>query len=101
MTTTHFTAWLTTDASCLDQPNIDVTVLEDELIGDNPANDGAWSSQGDPLFHAVTGVPAADSSTGRAEKEAQSLLEAAGWTVEGDWEPVPTGGVVTVSRATN
>lgn len=36
----HYTAWLVTDTTCLDQPKCDVSVLQDELIGADPGDTG-------------------------------------------------------------
>jgi hypothetical protein len=96
-TRTHFTAWLTTDTTCLDQGCADVTVLKDELHGE-PDDPGAWSSTGDPLHYAVTTVNAADGDHDDALSEAKALLATAGWRVVGSWEAVPTGYTATVER---
>jgi hypothetical protein len=93
-TATHFTAWLTTTTSALDQDNADVVVLEDEELAE-----GEWTSTGDPLFTAVTDVPAEDGDHGKAQREATDLLATAGWTTTGSWHAVDTGYVVTVERA--
>lgn len=96
--TEHFTAWLTTDPSCLDQACADVVVLRDELRGeaDDP---NAWASTDDERFSAVTTVDAKDGDQVDAMREAVELLEAAGWKLDGEWEAVPTGATVTVTRA--
>lgn len=94
----HFTAWLTTDPTCLDQACADVVVLRDELRGeaDDP---NAWSSTSDELFSAATTVDARDGDYEDAEREAKELLESAGWKLDGGWEAVPTGATATVTRA--
>lgn len=94
----HFTAWLTTDPSCLDQGCADVVVLRDELRGeaDDP---NAWASTSDERFSAATTVDAKDGDAEDAMREAEQLLEAGGWKLDGDWEPVTTGATVTVTRA--
>lgn len=94
----HFTAWLTTDTSCLDQACADVVVLRDELRGE-PDDPNAWSSTGDPLFTATTTVDAKDGDQADAMREAEELLQAAGWELDGKWEPVTTGATVTVTRS--
>lgn len=96
-TSEHFTAWLTTDSSCLDQGCADVVVLRDELQGE-PDDRNAWTSTGDPLMHAVTTVDAKDGDAVDAIREAGELLEAHGWERDGDWEAVPTGYIATVAR---
>lgn len=104
MTATHFTAWLTTDPTCLDGANSDVTVLADDIAGYKSDSNGfetdvpVWTSTGDPLTHAVTTVPAKGGDDGEAMREAADLLEARGWRTAGDWETVPTGYIVTVER---
>ena len=94
----HFTAWLTTDPTCLDQGCADVVVLRDELRGE-PDDPNAWSSTGDPLFSAATTVDAKDGDMEDAMREAVDLLETAGWKLDGNWEAVSTGATVTVTRA--
>ncbi|MFE1543595.1 hypothetical protein ACFW61_24385 [Streptomyces microflavus] len=95
MTATHFTAWLTTTASALDQDNIDIVVLEDEQNDDND-----WTSKGGPaLFTAITNVPAEDGDHGKAQDEAGDLLSDAGWTMVGGWDAIDSGYIVTVERA--
>ena len=94
----HFTAWLTTDPTCLDQACADVVVLADELRGE-PDDRDAWFSTGDPLFTATTTVDAKDGDQGDAIREAVDLLDAEGWRVDGKWEAVTTGATVTVTRA--
>ena len=97
----HFTAWVTTDSSMLAGEYCDVVVLRDE---EKPQEreDGTmgtlWVSQGDPLFHIPTTVKAAGDDTEEAFKQAAELLAEAGWTVEGSWTPVTSGGIATVSR---
>ncbi|MFI9331983.1 hypothetical protein ACIGZJ_31130 [Kitasatospora sp. NPDC052868] len=93
----HFTAWLVNDRSALDGDDCDVTVLADQA--DNWKNGKPdWSSTGDPLFHALTGVDARDGDTDQAIREAEQLLEAAGWRVTGTWDAVDTGYVAVVER---
>jgi prevent-host-death family protein len=94
----HFTAWITTDTSALDQACADVVVLADELQGE-PDDPNPWSSTGEPLFSAATTVDAAEGDIEDAMREAEELLAAAGWTKASQWESVPTGCIVTVERA--
>lgn len=95
----HFTAWLTTDTTCLDQPNADVVVLRDQHSGD-PDDKTPWTSTGEaPVFHGVTRVDAKDGDFDAAIREAEALLHEAGWRTRGGWETVPTGSIVTVERA--
>lgn len=94
----HFTAWLTTDTTCLDGDFADVVVLADELRGE-PEDRDPWTSTGNPLFQANTNVDARSGDADQATREAEDLLAEAGWTMDGDWEPVPTGCIATVTRA--
>jgi hypothetical protein len=97
MTATHFTAWVTTTASALDQENADVVVLEDELTGHD---DSTWTSKGTaPLFTAITTIPAEDGDHGKAQAEAVDLLNEASWNTVGSWDAVDTGYIITVERA--
>lgn len=94
----HFTAWLTTDPTALDQACADVVVLRDELSGE--ADDhSAWFSTGDPLFKGATTVDAREGDAKDATHEAEKLLEEAGWEINGNWEATDTGYIVTVTRA--
>ncbi len=98
---THFTAWLTFDPTCLDGDTADVSVLADEAAGERTDEHGntvtEWTSTGDPLFHADTGIH----HTGDRQKiadRAQELLAAEGWDVAADkWADVPTGLVIEVT----
>jgi hypothetical protein len=100
MTVTHFTAWLVNDASCLDQPCMDVTVLEDELLGEDPADHAAWTTDSSkPIaFHAVTTVDARDGDDADGVTQAEELLRAAGWRTVGQWDVTTSAYVVTVER---
>lgn len=93
----HFTAWVTTDKSCLAGDNADVVVLRDELRGE-PDDPNAWTSTSDEKFQAVTSVPA-DGDHDAIIREARTLLENAGWELDGDWDGVATGYIATVKRA--
>jgi hypothetical protein len=101
MTTTHFTAWLVNDTSCLDQDCMDITVLEDWLIGGDAEDDGNWSTDSGkaPAFYAVTSVNAKDGDIDDAITEADDLMTAAGWRVVGEWDAVDNAYIVTVERA--
>lgn len=98
MTVTHFTAWLVTDLSALETDRIDISIIEDELIGGDPENDGDWASQGDVTFHAVTTVSAEDGDIDDAQTEAEALMEAAGWRIIGKWDATDNAYIVTVER---
>ena len=94
--TEHFTAWLTTDSTALDQGCADVVVLADQNIGDDETPE--WSSTRNPLMHAVTTVDAREGNPDDAMREAEDLLHAHGWRTSGEWSGVPTGYVITVER---
>jgi hypothetical protein len=100
MSTTHFTAWVTSAPDCLDGDNCDVTVLPDEA---NTYYDGdeetvSWESTGTDVFQAATSVDARDGDIDQAIREAKELLENAGWRVTGTWAAVDTGYVAEVER---
>ena len=104
MTARHFTAWLTTDPSCLVGEPSDVTVLEDEIGGyeidqfGNETDTPIWTSTTTEHMTAVTTVSARDGDHDDALTEAEALLRAAGWATVGDWEAVDTGYIITVER---
>ena len=85
-------AWLTMDSTCLDQEYADVVVFRDEA-------DVAPGETNEPLFSALTTVDAADGDDEDAIREAEHLLEDAGWRMVGKWEPVTTGYIVDVTRS--
>lgn len=95
---THYTAWLTAEPSALDGDCMDITVVQDELIGGDPAEDHAWISRGPSLFHAVTSVDAVDGDPDDAIREAEELLWEAGWRVVGEWGVTLSAYAVTVAR---
>lgn len=101
--TTHFTAWLVNDPSCLDQPNCDVTVLYDEAISYRVGDDGEetpiWSSSGNPVFYSITNVGAVDGDTDDAIREARILLADGGWSIVGAWEATDNSYLATVERS--
>jgi hypothetical protein len=94
----HFTTWLTTDTSCLDQGCADLLAFADELRGE-PGDPDPWLPTGDPLLYTVTTVDAADGDPAAAREEAELLLSRSGWTLDGEWSAVPTGYIATVTRA--
>lgn len=95
---THYTAWLTNNPAALDQPNMDIAVLEDDLVGDPDDGDTAWVCMGnDPVFYAVTDM-SVDDYTGDPCARAANILCAAGWSRVGEWTSVDTGYIATVTR---
>lgn len=98
-TITHFTAWLVNDASALETSCMDITVIEDELIGADPDDERAWAANGAVTFHAVTTVDVHDGDIDAAQAEAKDLMAAAGWQIVGDWDVVDNAYIVTVARA--
>lgn len=100
MATTHFTAWLVNISSYLDQPNMDLTVFEDTLLGGDSDDDASWSTDGSKgaAFYAITSVSAEGGDIDDGLGEARDLLEAAGWSVVGAWEPTDNAYTVTVER---
>lgn len=97
-TPTHYTAWLTTTPSALDQPEMDVTVLEDENTGGD-GDEANWNCQGGlPLYTGTTTVPAESGDWLKAQREAADLLREARWQTVGKWQAVDTGHVITVER---
>jgi hypothetical protein len=99
MTVRHFTAWLVNDTSCLDQPNMDITILEDALIGD-PEDDGAWTTDSSkPIaFHAITDTDARDGDIAEGIRQAEHLLANAGWSTVGSWDATDNAYTITVER---
>jgi hypothetical protein len=100
MTTRHFTAWLVNDPSALDQACMDISILEDELIGADPEDDGAWSTDSSKpvAFYAVTTVDAREGDIDDAQDEAEDLMSATGWRTVGKWDAVDNAYIVTVER---
>jgi len=100
----HYTAWVTTDPSCLDGPFAVVVVLQDEIFGyrlddngDPDHNAPLWESTGEQMFSATTGVPhAADGDF--ILKNATGVLDNWNWTVTTEWQAVTTGYVATAVR---
>lgn len=100
MTTTHYTVWMTSDPHCLDQGCMDVTILEDQLIGGEPEDEGAWAtdSSKESPFHAVTTVDAREGDWVDAVDEAEDLLRDAGWRVTSSWDSTDHAHTATVER---
>ncbi|MFE3609754.1 hypothetical protein [Streptomyces goshikiensis] len=97
---THFTAWLVNAPSCLDQGCMDVTVLQDRLIGGDPGNDEDWvtDSSKPQAFYSVTTVDAREGTAADGIGEAEKLMGRAGWKVTGEWEALPNTYIATVQR---
>jgi hypothetical protein len=95
---THFTAWLVNDPSALEGDDCDVTVLADAFAGYR-RGEPDWSSTGEPLFHALTGIDARGGDIDDAQDKAEQALAEAGWTTTGDWEALDNSYVITVVRA--
>lgn len=96
---THFTAWLVNDATALSGPHMDVTVMQDTLIGD-PEDHDSWvtdTSKGTP-FYAETTVPVDGGRVEDAQDEVRHLLENDGWRIAGEWAATPNAYVVPVER---
>lgn len=96
-TVEHFTAWLTTDRSCLAGEFCDVSVLADEEIGERDGRP-VWASTDRRVFHAETTARHDADTDEEAVRQATELLGAAGWRTVGDWRAVPSGSVATVER---
>lgn len=97
----HFTAWLVNDRTCVLNGLMDLTVLEDKLIGDDPEDHGNWttdSSKKEHPFYAETTVSVEDGDVADAMDEAEDLLEKAGWRMVDEWDITPNAYVVTVER---
>lgn len=98
----HFTAWITTDASALDNDLCDVVVFADEVIAlgfDEDGNEApVWASNGPRLYAATTSITPSEDRAEDLIAEAEQLLAEAGWTIEGTWEAVKTGYTATVTR---
>lgn len=102
-TAAHHTAWLVNIPSCLDQPMMDVTVLADEPVYD-VNSDGeeyihGWTSTGDPVFTAITNVPAEDGEIADGLADAKRLLRDGGWNTVGEWDVTDNAYVITVEHA--
>lgn len=97
----RFTAWITTDATCLKTENSDVTVLVDQITGYSEGEYGEevakWESTGPEVFSAVTTAPASGDDKDAID-QAEDLLRDAGWRITSTWEAVPTGYIASVTR---
>lgn len=94
----HFTAWLVNISSCLDQPNCDLTVIEDELIGEDPENHDAWFSTTEHPFYGITDVPAEDGDIDLAKEQSETMLSVRGWRTVGDWRATENAYIIVVQR---
>ena len=96
----RFTAWITTDPTCVATGHCDVSVLLDEITAYSEGPDGEeipeWESTGPEVFSAVTTIPCSDHKA--ATDEAETLLNTAGWHLTSSWDGVPTGYIATVAR---
>lgn len=106
MTVRHFTAWLVNDPSALDQPCMDITILEDEITGYHSVfgeEEPSWSTDTSKptAFYAVTKVDARDGDAQDGIDEAEDLMSAAGWRTVGSWDTVDNAYIVTVERDDN
>lgn len=97
----RFSAWITTDPTCLTTDYSDVSVLIDRITGyredDNGNEVPDWESTGPEVFSAVTATPATDDDKDAID-QAEDLLRDAGWQITSTWAAVPTGYVATVTR---
>jgi hypothetical protein len=97
----QFTAWITTDPSCVTTGHCDVIVLMDKITAYSEGPNGdeipEWESTGPEVFSAVTTIPC-DGDHKAVIDECETLLNAAGWGTTSDWEAVPTGYIATVTR---
>ena len=102
----HYTAFVTTDPTCVDGDYCDLIILTDEILGYRSNENGEdfdqpiWESSGPQVYSAVTAVRL-DEDHDNAIKDATSILNRAGWAVTGPWEAVATGYCATVARETN
>lgn len=102
----RYSAWITTDLTCLEGDLADVSVLTDEITGYRYDSDGneipVWApTSADPLLHFVTTVavgPDTDPWSNGLAEEANDLLHQNGWRVLTDWETDATGAVADVER---
>lgn len=101
--TEHYTAWVTTDRTCLDSDFADVVVLRDKAAGTTVTDSGAevthWTSTGDPHFQQETTVRH-DGDDEEIINAATDILEQVGWeVVDDEWQPVDTGYITAVKPA--
>lgn len=97
----RYTAWITTDRTCLTDDLCDVIVLTDKIIGYREGEDGretpVWQSTDPQVFGGVTTVPT-DGDHQEVISQAEALLDEAGWSRASDWEATATGYIATVTR---
>ena len=101
----HYTAFVTTDPTCLDGEYCDVVILTDEVMGWHNSTDGdgkttskpIWESSGPQMYSAPTTVRT-DEDHDDAIKDAVGILATAGWHIVGQWEAIATGYCATVER---
>ena len=103
MTATHFTAWLVNDPSALDQSCMDITILEDEIIGYTEVygeQEPTWSTDTSKptAFYAVTTIDARDGDAEDGCNEAEDLMHEAGWRTIGKWDAVDNAYIITVEK---
>ncbi|MFE7119373.1 hypothetical protein ACFU99_28565 [Streptomyces sp. NPDC057654] len=100
MSELHYTAWLVNDPSCLDQGCMDVTILQDQLIGGDPGDDADWASDTSKptALYAVTTVDAQEGDIADGIEEAEALMRQAGWQVTSKWASLPNAFTATVER---
>ncbi|MFF0409119.1 hypothetical protein ACFYUY_01620 [Kitasatospora sp. NPDC004745] len=98
---THFTVWVVNDTSSLGGDNCEVEVKADapHTYYEGDEKRISWESTGDPLLQHVTSVDARDGDIDDAIREAEELLEAAGWRIAGRWDAVDTAYIAEVERS--
>ncbi len=100
----HYTAWITTDKSCLTSEYVSLIVLKDEISHHKRDDNGfetdepVWASKGDPVFSAELPVKADEEEWDKLYESAKSVLADAGWEIVSEWDVVDTGGTATVER---
>ncbi|MGW5353385.1 hypothetical protein ACWERV_23100 [Streptomyces sp. NPDC004031] len=89
----HFTAWITKDPQFLETDRMDVLIMEDTVMVPQTTPDGRriqiWETDGNMVFYAVTSVDAREGDVYDAMKEAELLMQQAGWRTVGPWGLVP------------
>ncbi|WP_405775906.1 hypothetical protein [Streptomyces sp. NBC_01538] len=83
----HFSAWMTYGTGHLSQPHMDVSVWQDKLTGEHPGDERAWSPDYDTpaAFSERTTIAAEGGDIEGGKREAERLLNDAGWRVIGEW----------------
>lgn len=110
----HYTAWMANDSSIVMGDRMDITILEDEIVGYRQEEVGCeydmetgeftvereeipvWESRGPQMFYAGTEVDARDGDAQDGIREAEALMEKSGWKVVGDWEATDNSYIATV-----